>query len=121
MSAVPPKPLSQIDDPWVPLAERRTGLAGFLTAQALDCTMLAWIRTTLTMNSFGLGMIAFFRSLRQERYDRHGSSGDWGLQKPFAGLNGVKCHRQPDGRWASPSRSSWHSKPWPHFGASLVT
>ncbi len=38
----------------------------FRTAQALDRTTLAWIRTTLTMNSFGLGMIAFFRTLRSE-------------------------------------------------------
>jgi len=69
MSAVPPTPASQTDDPRVPLAVRRTGLASFRTAQALDRTMLAWIRTTLTMNSFGLGMIAFFRSLRHERGD----------------------------------------------------
>ena len=32
-------------------------------ALALDRTTLAWIRTTLTMGTFGLGMIGFFRSL----------------------------------------------------------
>jgi putative membrane protein len=31
---------------------------------ALDRTTLAWVRTTLTMASFGLGLVGFFRSLR---------------------------------------------------------
>ena len=53
-------------DPRVPQAERRTKLAAFRTSIALDRTTLAWIRTTLTTSSFGLGMIAFFRSLRQQ-------------------------------------------------------
>jgi putative membrane protein len=43
----------------------RLGLAGFNTKLALDRTTLAWIRTTLTMASFGFGMVAFFRSLQQ--------------------------------------------------------
>ena len=60
MSSVPPTPAPQIDDPRVPLAERRTAMASFRTAQALDRIMAASIRTTLTMNSFGLGMIASF-------------------------------------------------------------
>jgi uncharacterized membrane protein YidH (DUF202 family) len=37
-------------------------LASFQTQLALDRTALAWIRTTLTMASFGFGMVAFFRS-----------------------------------------------------------
>ncbi len=41
----------------------RPGLAGFNTKLALDRTTLAWIRTTLTMASFGFGLVAFFRSL----------------------------------------------------------
>ena len=53
-------------DPRVPLAERRTKLAAFRTSIALDRTTLAWIRTTLAMTSFGLGMIGFFRTLRQQ-------------------------------------------------------
>ena len=53
-------------DPRVPLAERRTELAAFRTSIALDRTTLAWIRTTLAMTSFGLGMIGFFRTLRQQ-------------------------------------------------------
>ena len=41
------------------------GMAGFNTKLALDRTTLAWIRTTLTMASFGFGMVTFFRSLQQ--------------------------------------------------------
>ncbi len=41
-------------------------MAGLRTQLALDRTTLAWIRTTLTMASFGFGMVAFFRSIRQE-------------------------------------------------------
>src|SRR5271165_486138 len=37
-------------------------MASFQTQLALDRTTLAWIRTTLTMASFGFGMVAFFRS-----------------------------------------------------------
>jgi putative membrane protein len=43
----------------------RPGMAGFNTKLALDRTTLAWVRTTLTMASFGFGMVAFFRSLEQ--------------------------------------------------------
>jgi len=32
----------------------------------LDRTTLAWIRTTLTMATFGFGMVGFFRSLREK-------------------------------------------------------
>jgi putative membrane protein len=41
-------------------------MAGLRTQLALDRTTLAWIRTTLTMASFGFGIVAFFRSIRQE-------------------------------------------------------
>jgi putative membrane protein len=41
------------------------GMADFNTKLALDRTTLAWVRTTLTMASFGFGMVAFFRSLQQ--------------------------------------------------------
>src|SRR5215471_16900551 len=41
------------------------GMAAFNTKLALDRTTLAWIRTTLTMASFGFGLVAFFRSLQQ--------------------------------------------------------
>jgi putative membrane protein len=37
-------------------------MAKFQTQLALDRTTLAWIRTALTMASFGFGMVAFFRS-----------------------------------------------------------
>lgn len=53
-------------DPRVPLAQRRTGLAAFRTSLALERTTLAWIRTTLAMTTFGLGLIGFFRTLRQQ-------------------------------------------------------
>jgi putative membrane protein len=50
-----------------PLADRtaeQTEKAIFHTRLALDRTTLAWIRTALTLASFGLGMVGFFRSLR---------------------------------------------------------
>lgn len=53
-------------DPRVLLAEDRTEMATFRTSLSLDRTTLAWIRTTLAMTSFGLGMIGFFRTLRQQ-------------------------------------------------------
>jgi len=37
-------------------------MANLRTQLALDRTTLAWIRTALTMASFGFGMVAFFRS-----------------------------------------------------------
>jgi uncharacterized membrane protein YidH (DUF202 family) len=43
----------------------KTDVASVGTQLALDRTALGWIRTTLTMGSFGFGMVAFFRSLRQ--------------------------------------------------------
>jgi len=67
MDANSPLKSAQESDPRVPLAEKRTNLATFRTAQSLDRTTLAWIRTTLTMNSFGFGLIAFFRTVREQK------------------------------------------------------
>jgi putative membrane protein len=53
-------------DPRVLLAQDRTGLAMFRTGLALDRTTLAWIRTSCTMASFGIGLVAFYRSLQEE-------------------------------------------------------
>lgn len=41
-------------------------MAKFRTQLALDRTTLAWIRTTLTMATFGFGTIGFFRTLREK-------------------------------------------------------
>jgi putative membrane protein len=53
-------------DPRVTLAGERTEMAIFRTSLSLDRTTLACVRTTLTMSSFGLGMIAFFRTIRMQ-------------------------------------------------------
>jgi len=59
------QPSSQVDAR-ADLAPNRTAMAKFQTQLALDRTTLAWISTTLTMTTFGFGMIAFFRSLREK-------------------------------------------------------
>lgn len=41
-------------------------MAKFRTQLALDRTTLAWIRTTLTMATFGFGMIGYFRTLEEK-------------------------------------------------------
>jgi len=41
-------------------------MAKFRTQLALDRTTLAWIRTALTMGTFGFGMIGFFRTMREK-------------------------------------------------------
>jgi putative membrane protein len=46
------------------VADERFALARLRTHLALDRTLLAWIRTTLSMVGFGFGLVAFFRSLR---------------------------------------------------------
>lgn len=46
-------------------ADHRAALAAYTTVLALDRTALAWIRTTLTMASFGFGLVTFFRAMRQ--------------------------------------------------------
>jgi putative membrane protein len=60
---------SNASDPRVELARDRTSMANFRTQLALDRTTLAWVRTALAMTSFGFGMVAFFRTLRQEKPD----------------------------------------------------
>jgi uncharacterized membrane protein YidH (DUF202 family) len=47
-------------------AQARSNQGSFRTELALDGTTLAWIRTCLTMASFGFGMVAFFRTLREK-------------------------------------------------------
>ncbi|HYN42311.1 MAG TPA: DUF202 domain-containing protein [Thermoanaerobaculia bacterium] len=54
------------DDPRIDLARTWTGFAAHGTQLALDRTTLAWIRTTLTMGSFGFGLVGFFRSVREK-------------------------------------------------------
>jgi putative membrane protein len=54
-------------DPRVGLARNRTGMASYRTQLALDRSMLAWIRTTLTLATFGFGMVGFFRSLEEKQ------------------------------------------------------
>lgn len=62
------------DDPRIDLARRRTAYATFRTSLALDRTTLAWIRTALTFETFGLGMVGFYRAVnlatRTERSER---------------------------------------------------
>lgn len=58
-------PQTSSADPRVELAGKRTVFASFRTALALDRTTLAWIRTALAFETFGLGMIGFFRALNQ--------------------------------------------------------
>ena len=55
-------------------------MAGLRTQLALDRTTLAWIRTTLTMASFGFGMVAFFRSIRQNRRVRRPAAAQGAIQ-----------------------------------------
>ncbi len=40
-------------------------MAKLRTQLSLDRTTLAWIRTTLTMATFGFALVAFFRTLRE--------------------------------------------------------
>jgi putative membrane protein len=62
MNEPTPDPL----EPRAASARDRGHIARFQTQLALDRTTLAWIRTALTMASFGFGLVAFFRSVRQE-------------------------------------------------------
>jgi uncharacterized membrane protein YidH (DUF202 family) len=57
---------SESGDPRVGLARNRTSKASFRSLLALDRTTLAWVRTTLTMASFGFGMVAFFRTIQEK-------------------------------------------------------
>jgi len=45
--------------------EQRIPFGTFRTSLALDRTTLAWIRTALTIATFGFGMIGFFRAMVQ--------------------------------------------------------
>jgi putative membrane protein len=56
-------------DSRVEMARARTTMASFRTQLALDRTTLAWVRTALAMTSFGFGMVAFFRAVRQQNPD----------------------------------------------------
>jgi putative membrane protein len=47
-------------------ARPRPDLSEVRTQLALDRTTLAWIRTSLTLGTFGFGMVGFFRSLRAQ-------------------------------------------------------
>ena len=58
-------PPTILPDPRVELAGRRTNFAIYRTALAIDRTTPAWIRTALTFETFGLGLIGFFRSINQ--------------------------------------------------------
>jgi putative membrane protein len=51
--------------PGAVVVSENTNLARFRTSLALDRTTLAWIRTAVTFVTFGLGMIAFFRTVAQ--------------------------------------------------------
>jgi putative membrane protein len=62
MSDNAPTPVDQS----ISMARERTGWAGLRTQLALDRTTLAWIRTSLTMGTFGFGMVGFFRALRAQ-------------------------------------------------------
>ena len=53
-------------DPHEPSASDRPVMASFGTQLAMDRTMLAWIRTTLSMAGFGFGMVGFFRALQEK-------------------------------------------------------
>ena len=74
----------------------RPGTAGFNTKLALDRTTLAWVRTTLTMASFGFGMVAFFRSLEQrspsaENVRLHQGAIHFGVALMILGILAMAC------------------------------
>lgn len=56
---------SPMPDHRIELAGRHTALAAYRTALALDRTTLAWVRTALTFETFGLGLIGFFRTINE--------------------------------------------------------
>jgi putative membrane protein len=66
-------------------------MARFQTGMALERTMLAWVRTALSMVSLGFGIVAFFRSLRlahpgEETRRLHLSAIGFGLSLIVLGL-----------------------------------
>ncbi len=54
-----------VESPVAPASEQMAS-SSFHTRLALDRTTLAWLRTTLTMGSFGFGMVGYFRSLQEQ-------------------------------------------------------
>lgn len=71
-------------------------MAGFNLKLALDRTTLAWIRTTLTMASFGFGLVAFFRSLQQgspsaETVRLHQGAIHFGVALVVMGILAMRC------------------------------
>ncbi len=59
------------------LAEERTELAVGRTRDAAERTLMAWIRTTLSMISFGFTIFKFFQYLQQT-----GSAAQWRPEMP---------------------------------------
>jgi putative membrane protein len=71
--------------------EDGVAMAKFQTGMALERTMLAWVRTALSMVSLGFGIVAFFRSLRlahpgEETRRLHLSAIGFGLSLIVLGL-----------------------------------
>ena len=74
----------------------RPDMTGFNIKLALDRTTLAWIRTTLTMASFGFGMVTFFRSLQQgspsaETARLHQGAIHFGVALVVMGILAITC------------------------------
>jgi uncharacterized membrane protein YidH (DUF202 family) len=74
----------------------RPGLAEFNIKLALDRTTLSWISTSLTMASFGFGMVAFFRTLQQrspsaESEHLHQGAIHFGVALIVVGLVAMMC------------------------------
>jgi putative membrane protein len=74
----------------------RPGLAEFNIKLALDRTTLSWIITSLTMASFGFGMVAFFRTLQQrspsaESEHLHQGAIHFGVALIVVGLVAMMC------------------------------
>ena len=74
----------------------RPDMTGFNIKLALDRTTLAWIRTTLTMASFGFGLVAFFRSLQQgspsaETARLHQGAIHFGVALVVLGILAITC------------------------------
>ena len=87
--------------------ENGLAMARFQTGMALERTMLAWVRTALSMVSLGFGIVAFFRSLRlahpgEETRRLHLSAIGFGLSLIVLGLIAMAAagtaHRRDLGR-----------------------
>ena len=126
--------------PDVSPARPRIGLSEVRTQLALDRTTLAWIRTSLTLGTFGFGMVGFFRSLRAqaptaETVRLHQGAIQFGTGLVVLGicfmalaglLTGSRCgsfERESlsgsrGGRWRSRWPSCWRSFSWRDSGHS---